>query len=127
MININNSQIKGSSIFLKKQGGTPLNKMLDFLIIHQEFDYSLKDIAEHSGVGYSTLKKMKKKLIQNGWIIYTRNVGIAKMYKLNRNNSMVVAFIPFYRAVVDAEVEKIVNPKQKMSNSKKIVITADAE
>ena len=111
-----------SSIFIKKQGDTPLNKILDFLIIHQDFDYSLKDIAEHSGVGYSTLKKMKKDLLKNSWIIYTRNVGIAKMYKLNRNYPMVDAFVNFYRTVVDAEVEKMVKPEHKLSDEKKHIV-----
>jgi len=93
------------SIFLKKEGETPKNKILDFLIVHQEFDYSLKDIAKLSNVGYTTLKKLQKELIKDKWIIFTRKVGKAKMFKLNLNNPIVIKFIDFYWEVVDSEFE----------------------
>jgi len=93
------------SIFLKKQGSIPKNKVLDFLIVHQEFDYSLKDIARFSKIGYTTLKKMKNDLIKNKWIVLTREVGKAKMYKLNLNSSMVNKFVEFYWSVIDSEIE----------------------
>jgi len=93
------------SIFLKKQGATPKNRVLDFLIVHQEFDYSLKDIARFSGVGYTTLKKMQKQLIQNDWIKLTRMVGKAKLYKLNLDSPVVKKFIDFYWSVIESEIE----------------------
>lgn len=93
------------SIFLKKQSNTPKNRILDFLIVHQEFDYSLKDIARHSKVGYTTLKKLKKELVKNKWIVFTRKVGKAKMYKLNLKSRIVEKFIDFYWSVIDSEVE----------------------
>ena len=100
------------SIFLKTQGDSPKNRILDFLIVHQEFDYSLKDIAKYSGAGYATLKKMQKDLIANGWIILTRKVGKAKMYKLNLKSPVVNAFIDFYWSVVLSEVKNKENRKK---------------
>lgn len=50
------------SIFLKKQGFTPKNKVLDFLIVHQDFDYSLKDIAKFSEISYPCMKQLKKRI-----------------------------------------------------------------
>ena len=94
------------SIFLKKQGSIPKNKILDFLIVHQEFDYSLKDIAKFSEVGYTTLKKMKNDLVKDGWIMFTRKVGKAKMYKLNLRSQKVKKFIEFYWSVIDEELEE---------------------
>ena len=90
---------------MKKQGSTPKNKVLDFLIVHQEFDYSLKDIAKFSGVGYTTLKKMKNSLVKSGWIVCTREVGKAKMYKLNLKSQMVQKFIDFYWSAISSEIE----------------------
>lgn len=92
------------SIFIKKQGDTPKNRILDFLIVHQEFDYSLKDIAKFSGIGYTTLKKMQKELIQAGWMKFTRMVGKAKMYKLNLEDQVVVKFMAFYWQVIESEL-----------------------
>ena len=48
------------SIFLKKQGESPKNKVLDFLITYSDLDYSLKEISRYSGAGYSTVKILIK-------------------------------------------------------------------
>ena len=105
-----------NSIFLKKQGDSPKNRILDFLIVHKDFDYSLKDIARFSGVGYSTLKKMQRELIDGGWIILTRRVGKAKMYKLNLDNPVVDKFIDFYWSVVFSEIENKEEKKETYSS-----------
>ena len=44
------------SVFLQEEGDTPKNRIWSFLIIHSEYDYSMKDIARYSKVGYTTLK-----------------------------------------------------------------------
>jgi len=93
------------SIFLKKEGASPKNRILDFLIVSQEFDYSLKDIAKFSKLGYTTLKKVKNELVKEKWIVLTRTVGKAQMYKLNVSNKKVSKFMDFYWSVVESEVE----------------------
>jgi hypothetical protein len=103
------------SIFLKIEGATPRNRILDFLIVHREFDYSLKDIAKFSKVGYTTLKSMKKELVKNKWIVFTRKVGKAKMYRLNIPSTKVKKFIEFYWSVVDSIVESEDHPKKHSS------------
>ena len=42
--------------FLQVFGDSPMLRVLDFLIVNEDFDYSMTDIASQSGVGYSTLK-----------------------------------------------------------------------
>ncbi len=93
------------SLFLKREGFSPKNKVLDFLIIAQEFDYSLKDIAENAGISYSCMKQLKKDLLKNKWIIQTRSVGKANMYKLNINCKKVQKFIDFYWSVIESEYD----------------------
>jgi hypothetical protein len=94
MANINNSL--GKSIFLDKFGDYPLNRVLDFLVVFNVFDYSIVDIAKNSGVGYSTLKILMKELIKNKIVIKSRIVGKSKMFKLNNENPFVKRFIQFY-------------------------------
>ncbi len=84
----------------------PKNKVLDFLIVHQEFDYSLKDIARFSKVSYPCIKQLKKELIKGKWILLTRKVGKAQMYKLNIKNPVVEKFIDYFWAVVDSAVKR---------------------
>jgi len=92
------------SIFLKKQGESPKNKVLDFLITHSDLDYSLKEISKYSGAGYSTVKLMMKDLLKNKWVAATRKISKIKLYKLNTENIEVKKFIDFYWAVTENEI-----------------------
>lgn len=94
------------SVFLEMEGATPKNKVLDFLIVHQEFDYSLKDIAHYAKISYPCMKQLKKELVKDEWVVLTRRVGKAQMYKLNVNNKKVEKFIDFFWTVVSEEVER---------------------
>ena len=98
--------MKEKSVFLEREGYTPKNKVLDFLIIAQGFDYSLKDISKYSKVSYPCIKQLKKELVKDKWVILTRKVGKAQMYKLNLKN----------KNVVNEEVEKSlgINDKSKI-------------
>lgn len=93
------------SLFLKKQGATPKNKVLDFLITYQELDYSLKEIAKHSSTGYSTIKILIKKLVKDKWVVPMRKISKIILYKLNVNNPEVKKFIEFYWEVIDNEIK----------------------
>lgn len=101
------------SVFLKKEGATPKNKVLDFLIVSREFDYSLKDIAKYSEISYPCMKLLKKELIKNKWITLTRKVGRAQMYKLNLKSKKVQKFIDFFWSVVNEEVDKHLGIKEE--------------
>ncbi len=81
--------MENKTVFLEIFGDTPKLRVLDFLIVNEDFDYSMTDIATLSGVGYSTLKLFWNKLEKENIIINTRTVGKAKMYKLNFNNPIV--------------------------------------
>ena len=94
------------SVFLQEEGDTPKNRIWSFLIVHSEYDYSMKDIARYSKVGYTTLKELWKELKEKRIVIQTRVVGKAKMYRLNLKNPVVNKFIDYYWAVVDSVVRR---------------------
>lgn len=104
------------SIFLKEQGNTPVNRIWNFLIVHQEFDYSMKEIARYSNVGYTTLKRVWKDFKKKKIVIQTRAIGKAKMYKLNLSNPVVKRFIDYYWSVVESIIEKGLVKNRKESN-----------
>ena len=66
----------------------------------------MKDIAKFSEVSYTALKEIWKEFVKRKVVVHTRNVGKAKMYKLNRENPSVEKFIDYYWSVVNLEVEK---------------------
>ena len=84
------------TVFLEIFGNSPILRVLDFLVVNEEFDYSMSDIAKLSGVGYATLKLFWKKLEEEKIITNTRTVGKAKMYKINVSNPVMKKFRDFY-------------------------------
>ena len=87
---------KTQSAFLSVFGDSPVLKVFDFLVVNEDFDYSMTDIASLSGVGYSTLKLFFGKLESQGIVVKVREVGKAKMYRLNMINPVVKKFRDLY-------------------------------
>ena len=86
-------------------GDYPLIRVLNHLLIFREFDYSLTDIAKESGVAWSTLNLLWPNLEKRELVVFTRNVGRAKMYKLNISNKIVKDLMIFADALVLDSVE----------------------
>src|SRR3989304_5146848 len=103
------------SVFLQEDGDNPKNRIWSFLIVHSEYDYSMKDIARYSKVGYTTLKVLWKGFKAKKIVMQTRIVGKAKMYRLNLKNPVVNKFIDYYWAVVDSAIKKKDNIKNQES------------
>jgi len=82
-------------ILIKVLGDYPLIRILNHLLIFREFDYSLTDIAKESEVAWSTLNLLWPELEKKQLVIFTRNVGRAKMYKLNAKNKVVQDLMNF--------------------------------
>jgi hypothetical protein len=101
------------SIFLQEEGDNPKNRIWSFLIVHSEYDYSMKDIARYSMVGYTTLKEIWKEFRGKNIVVETRIIGKAKMYKLNLKNPVVNKFIDYYWAVVETAVRRENNIKDE--------------
>ena len=113
------------SLFLKREGFSPKNKVLDFLIVAQDFDYSIKDIARHAGISYPCMKQLKKELVNNKWIVMTRTVGRAQMHRLNVNSKKVSKFIDFYWSVIESETE--LPQKSEFVHSGRAVVPVSAK
>ena len=69
-------------------------KVIEFLIEGRELDYSISDIAEGAGIGRTTLFRIWNDFVESGIVKNTRNIGNAKLYKLNLAN-------PFARKMAD--------------------------
>ena len=85
--------MENETIFIEVFGGSPITRVLDFLITFQLFDYPLTEIARNSGVSYSTLQTFWDKLVRNKIVIKTRRVGKSDLFKLNTKNPAVQQLI----------------------------------
>ena len=96
--------------FVEVFGTSPLIRVLDFLITYREFDYSLTDISKETEVGWNTLHSFFFKLVEKGIVKKTRQVGRAKLYKLNTENPIAKKLIEINNIItskaVDEELKK---------------------
>ncbi|MEK6825045.1 MAG: helix-turn-helix domain-containing protein [Nanoarchaeota archaeon] len=100
--------LDNNSIFVEVLGGSPIIKVLDFLITFADFDYPLTEIARNSGVSYSTLQIFWDKLVRNNIVIKTRRVGKSDLYKLNTKNPAVKQLIQLDWNLVKGTQQEIV-------------------
>ena len=104
------------SIFREAMGDTPVIRVLDFLIEGQELDYSLTDIAENSNVGWTTLHRIWDNLLRIEMVVFTRKVGKAKLFRLNRKSLAVKRLVEVYNALLLQETEKYLSRKTKTTS-----------
>lgn len=95
-----------TTIFRETLGDTPVIRVLDFLIEGRELDYSLSDIAENSNIGWTTLHRIWGKMLKSGIVTPTREIGRAKLFKLNEENPAVKELIKFYDTLLYQHTEK---------------------
>ena len=100
------------TIVTKAIGKSPKIKVLEFLIEGRELDYSISDIAEGAGIGRTTLFRMWDDFVELGIVKNTRNIGNAKLYKLNLSN-------PFVQKMADLFDTLVIEPLNKR---KKVVV-----
>ena len=86
-------------------GETPIIKILDFLIDHTGYDYSKTEIAEHAGIGWTTISHHWSNLEKWGLVVSTRQIGRATMYKLNTDHSIVAQMIALDESISEYRFE----------------------
>lgn len=103
--------VEEKSVFVEYFGDYPLIRILDFLILSRDMDYSMTEIAEHAGVGWTAFSEIWPKLIEKEIVIFTRKVGNAKLYKLNTANAWVKELIKMDKTITRLETEKVLSEK----------------
>lgn len=102
------------SLFVEFFGGYPIIRVLDFLIENDIFDYSKKDICKDTGVSWNSLGTFWPKLEEKNIVTFTRKVGKASMYKLNRENPLAKQLIKLDNQLVMLSLEEIDSGKEKV-------------
>ena len=63
---------------------TPVNRMLDVLILHRGHELSLKELAKNAGISQKTVWQNLPNLERFNLIKHTRSIGNAKMITFNQ-------------------------------------------
>ena len=100
------------SVFVEYFGDYPLIRVLDFLILSRDMDYSMTEIAKNSGVGWTAFSEIWPRLTKKGIVTFTRKIGNAKLYKLNTKSQWVKELIRMDKIITKLETEKIFSKKE---------------
>ncbi|MAF50679.1 MAG: hypothetical protein CMH64_01175 [Nanoarchaeota archaeon] len=106
--------MKETTIFREALGDSPIIRVLDFLIESRGLDYSLSDIAENSSIGWTTLHRIWDKLLKFEMVVFTREIGRAKLFKLNEKNYTIKELIKVYDNLLYQETEKHFSKESKI-------------
>lgn len=104
--------MKQESIFEEYFGDTPMIRILNFLILGKDFDYSMTDIAEGSNVGWTSFTRAWKALEKRKVIVHTRGIGRAKLYKLNIQDPTVQKLVKLHWEIIKTETDKMLSKKK---------------
>lgn len=96
------------TIFREFFGDTPKIRVLEYLLEGRELDASLTDIAEGAGINRVTLFRLWPKLEKLKIIVHTRDIGNAKLYKLNMDNPRVNNLAELFDNIITEDFKKIV-------------------
>lgn len=111
--------MRGRSIFLDTFGETPLLKVIEFFLTYPDFDYAKSSVAREAEISRVTIEKIWGSLIKKGFIVKTRTLGNADMYRLNRDNPNVRVLM---KASTDLSLSYL--GKLKAEEKQKVPITA---
>jgi len=107
--------MENKSLFIEFIGDSPTIRVLDYLLTERELDFSITDIAKNSRIGRATLYRIWDRLIKNKIIIYTRNIGKARLFKLNTDNLKI-------KKLIELDDMLIVEDLKKRSKNKEIEV-----
>ena len=88
-------------------GGTATARILDFMLVFRDYDYSKQDIAKNSNVSFRHAYKAIDKLEKLELIRKTRTVGRAQMYKYNTEKQPAQLLQKFALDLAYQECQKI--------------------
>lgn len=98
--------------------GTSPAKILDFLTVFRDYDYSKMDIAKNSGVSFRHALREIEKLEKLNLIKQTRTVGHAQMYKLNTENPATQHLTKLALQLASTEVDQELSRQEKEQHAK---------
>ena len=100
------------SVFVEYFGDYPLIRVLDFLILGRDMDYSMTEICKNSAIGWTAFSEIWPQLEKKGIVIFTRKIGNAKLFRLNTKNPWVKELTKMDKVITKLETEKIFSKKE---------------
>ena len=92
-------------------------RVLDFLILNQQFDYSQSDISRLARVPPRSLQRILPTLVSEKLVSRSRKSGKSFMYLFNSKTERGQALLRYFRRTMKEDIEYLKNPnEQKIDN-----------
>ena len=91
---------------LERLFGSSMARLIDFLTLYDQWDYSKTDIAENAQVSIRTVARAIPFLEEHGIIKRTRTVGNAQMYQTNKASPLTQYLSKASLAIADIDVSQ---------------------
>ncbi len=98
-----------------------ISRVIDFLIINQQFNFTTAEISKSSEIPLRTVQRIIPQLVQNKIVIENKYKGKIKNYELNRNSKLVEILRLYSIETVNAFIEEAIDENRTralISNSK---------
>ena len=105
---------KDFSVFRELLGDTPKIRVLEYLLEGRELDHSIGDIAEGAGINRVTLFRMWDNIIKSDIVVHTRDIGNAKLFKLNTGNPQVKVLMDLFDKIINVDFQEGKTVKKKV-------------
>lgn len=86
-------------------------RILDFLILNQDFDYSPAEMSRISGIPLRTVQRAVTHLVQKNLVKENRPVGNTTMYILNLESPLAVALRECIKTAINQNVDELIRAK----------------
>ncbi len=96
-------------------------RVIDFLIINQQFNFTTVEISKSSEIPLRTVQRIIPQLVKNKIVIENKYKGKIKNYELNRNSKLVEILRLYSIETVNAFIEEAIDENRTralISNSK---------
>ncbi len=94
------------TIFRELLGDTPKIRVLEYLLEGRELDHSIGDIAEGAGINRVTLFRLWPEIEKLKLVVHTRNIGNAKLFKLNMKNPNVKSIAELFDKIINEQFKR---------------------
>ena len=95
------------TIFREIFGDTPKVRVLEYLLEGRELDHSIGDIAEGAGINRVTLFRLWPEVEKSKLVVHTRNIGNAKLFKLNMKNPYIKDVSELFDKLINEEFKGV--------------------
>jgi predicted transcriptional regulator len=86
--------------------GNPVARVLDFLIIHEPFDYSLLEISQIANIPVSTLQKSIPLLVEKGLVEERGKGENTRLFALNLKSDLSLSLRQYVQAKINYDIER---------------------